>query len=157
MMAQATAALLYEEYSLSRPPSLTTLATLISTGNVGDRLHDRLRVRGHLHPRQLVRAVRADRQRTRAEMRAVLDHVAGRVPVIVAATHFASNICGARSRRACLRARKRSAASSSPRSRWEQGSSAPIQGSFSGWRAPISIGSSARPPPRLKLASPSRC
>ena len=33
-------------------------------------------------------------------MRAVLDHVAGRVPVIVAATHFASNICGARSRRA---------------------------------------------------------
>jgi hypothetical protein len=29
-------------------------------------------------------------------MRAVLDHVAGRVPVIVAATHFASNICGAR-------------------------------------------------------------
>ena len=33
-------------------------------------------------------------------MRAVLDYVAGRVPVIVAATHFALNICGARSRRA---------------------------------------------------------
>lgn len=37
-------------------------------------------------------------------MRAVLDHVAGRVPVIVAATHFASNICGARSRRLTARA-----------------------------------------------------
>jgi len=35
MMAQATAALLYAEYSLSRPPSLTTLATLTSTGNLG--------------------------------------------------------------------------------------------------------------------------
>src|SRR5215468_11001318 len=33
-------------------------------------------------------------------MRAVLEHVAGRVPVIVTTTHFASSICAARSRQA---------------------------------------------------------
>jgi 2-keto-3-deoxy-L-arabinonate dehydratase len=33
-------------------------------------------------------------------MRAVLDHVAGRVPVIVTTTHFASRVCAERSRRA---------------------------------------------------------
>jgi 2-keto-3-deoxy-L-arabinonate dehydratase len=33
-------------------------------------------------------------------MRAVLDHVAGRVPVIVTTTHFSSRICAERSRRA---------------------------------------------------------
>src|SRR5262245_53615659 len=33
-------------------------------------------------------------------MRAVLEHVAGRVPVIVTTTHFASGICAARSRQA---------------------------------------------------------
>jgi 2-keto-3-deoxy-L-arabinonate dehydratase len=33
-------------------------------------------------------------------MRCVLDHVAGRVPVIVTTTHFASHICAERSRRA---------------------------------------------------------
>jgi 2-keto-3-deoxy-L-arabinonate dehydratase len=33
-------------------------------------------------------------------MRTVLDHIAGRVPVIVTTTHFSSDICAARSRRA---------------------------------------------------------
>src|SRR5204862_6333260 len=33
-------------------------------------------------------------------MRAVLEHVAGRVPVIVTTTHFSSGICAARSRQA---------------------------------------------------------
>src|SRR6185503_20439811 len=33
-------------------------------------------------------------------MRAVLEHVAGRVPVIVTTTHFASRVCAERSRRA---------------------------------------------------------
>ena len=33
-------------------------------------------------------------------MHAVLDHVAGRVPVIVTTTHFATQVCAERSRRA---------------------------------------------------------
>src|SRR5215470_495934 len=33
-------------------------------------------------------------------MRTVLEHVAGRVPIIVTTTHFASSICAARSRQA---------------------------------------------------------
>ncbi|HEY0986657.1 MAG TPA: dihydrodipicolinate synthase family protein [Kofleriaceae bacterium] len=41
----------------------------------------------------------ADDERERV-MRAVLEHVAGRVPVIVAATHFASRVCAERCRRA---------------------------------------------------------
>ena len=41
----------------------------------------------------------ADEERERV-MRAVIEHVAGRVPVIVTTTHFASRICAARSRRA---------------------------------------------------------
>jgi len=41
----------------------------------------------------------ADEERERI-MRAVLDHVAGRVPVIVTTTHFASRVCAERSRRA---------------------------------------------------------
>jgi len=41
----------------------------------------------------------ADEERERV-MRAVLDHVAGRVPVIVTTTHFASRVCAERSRRA---------------------------------------------------------
>jgi 2-keto-3-deoxy-L-arabinonate dehydratase len=40
-----------------------------------------------------------DEERERV-MRAVLDHVAGRVPVIVTTTHFASRVCAERSRRA---------------------------------------------------------
>src|SRR5882672_1524284 len=32
-------------------------------------------------------------------MRAILDHVAGRVPVIVTTTHFSTRICAARSKR----------------------------------------------------------
>src|SRR3569832_1659228 len=41
----------------------------------------------------------ADDERERV-MRAVLEHVAGRVPVIVTTTHFASPVCAERSRRA---------------------------------------------------------
>jgi len=41
----------------------------------------------------------ADDERERV-MRAVLEHVAGRVPVIVTTTHFSSRICAERSRRA---------------------------------------------------------
>jgi 2-keto-3-deoxy-L-arabinonate dehydratase len=41
----------------------------------------------------------ADEERERV-MRAVLEHVAGRVPVIVTTTHFASRVCAERSRRA---------------------------------------------------------
>jgi 4-hydroxy-tetrahydrodipicolinate synthase len=40
-----------------------------------------------------------DEERERV-MDAVLDHVAGRVPVIVTTTHFGSQICAERSRRA---------------------------------------------------------
>ena len=40
-----------------------------------------------------------DEERDRV-MRVVLEHVAGRVPVIVTTTHFASAVCGSRSRRA---------------------------------------------------------
>jgi 4-hydroxy-tetrahydrodipicolinate synthase len=43
--------------------------------------------------------VLADDERDRI-MRAVLDHVAGRVPVIVTTTHFATRLCAARSRAA---------------------------------------------------------
>jgi 2-keto-3-deoxy-L-arabinonate dehydratase len=41
----------------------------------------------------------SDEERERI-MRAVLDHIAGRVPVIVTTTHFASQVCAERSRRA---------------------------------------------------------
>src|SRR5215813_14581476 len=40
-----------------------------------------------------------DEERERV-MRAVLEHVAGRVPVIVTTTHFATRLCAARSRQA---------------------------------------------------------
>src|SRR5215468_4093261 len=40
-----------------------------------------------------------DEERERV-MRAVLEHVAGRVPLIVTTTHFASRVCAERSRRA---------------------------------------------------------
>lgn len=43
--------------------------------------------------------VLTDDERERV-MRCVLDHVAGRVPVIVTTTHFASHVCAERSRRA---------------------------------------------------------
>src|SRR5437868_850452 len=43
--------------------------------------------------------VLTDEERERV-MRAVLEHVAGRVPVIVTTTHFGSQICAERSRRA---------------------------------------------------------
>src|SRR5260370_4320895 len=43
--------------------------------------------------------VLTDDERERV-MRAVLEHVAGRVPVIVTTTHFASRFCAERSRRA---------------------------------------------------------
>ena len=39
-------------------------------------------------------------------MRTVLEHVAGRVPVIVTTTHFSSEICAARSRRCAGRRRR---------------------------------------------------
>ena len=40
-----------------------------------------------------------DEERDRV-MQVVLEHAAGRVPVIVTTTHFASSVCAARSRRA---------------------------------------------------------
>ena len=64
-------------------------------------LHDRCRLAGTLHPRQLLRAVRADRRRARHRCwtRCWSMSPAG-FPVIVTTTHFARHICAERSRRA---------------------------------------------------------
>ena len=67
----------------------------------GARLHDRPGRGRHLHPRQLFRAVPADRRGAQRRCSTLcLSHVAGRVPVIVTCSHFSTRIAGERAQAA---------------------------------------------------------
>ena len=55
--------------------------------------------------------------------RTLLEHVAGRVPVIVTTTHYGTRVCAARSRRAQEQGAAMGPPSALPRSRWSGSSS----------------------------------
>jgi carboxymethylenebutenolidase len=81
--------------ALHRRPARST-----SRASARSRLHDRPGGRRHLHSRELLGAVPADRRRRATLLDVCMTHVGGRVPVIVTCSHFSTRIASERARAA---------------------------------------------------------